>query len=105
LPYKTLDDNTIYQISTIVTSDVTQHDLYIGSNRIGGNYNSQKIYDTNPTVMNNVGGIKKGTPLLDLLNKGSISAILDDILFKETYLTDYWEDIDAVLEENPKNLL
>jgi hypothetical protein len=56
-------------------------------------------------VVNNVGGIKKGTPLLDLLNKGSISAILDDILFKETYLTDYWEDIDAVLEENPKNLL
>jgi hypothetical protein len=50
-------------------------------------------------VVNNVGGIKKGTPLLDLLNKGSISTILDDILFKESETTtiEYWEDIDTIL--------
>jgi hypothetical protein len=78
----TIDKNTIYQVSKNVTPTTEQHDLYIGSNRIGGNYNTN-IFDTNSTVVNNVGGIKKGTPLLDLLNKGSISTILDDILFKE----------------------
>lgn len=103
LPNKTLDDNTIYQISSIVTPDVVQHDLYIGSNRIGGNYNT--TLDMDVELPASVGGIKRGTTVKELIDKGSISAIIDELLFSESIQSNPWEDIDAVLEANSQILL
>ena len=103
LPNKTLDDNTIYQISSIVAPDVVQHDLYIGSNRIGGNYNT--TLDMNKELPASVGGIKRGTTVKELIDKGSISAIIDELLFSESIQSNPWEDIDAVLEANSQILL
>ena len=103
LPNKTLDDNTIYQISSIITPDVVQHDLYIGSNRIGGNYNTTLQLDKELPA--SVGGIKRGTTVKELINKGSISAVLDELLFSESIQSNPWEDIDSVLEATLKNLL
>jgi hypothetical protein len=103
LPNKTLDDNTIYQISSIVAPDVVHHDLYIGSNRIGGNYNT--TLDMNKELPASVGGIKRGTTVKELIDKGSISAVLDELLFSESIQSNPWEDIDAVLEANSQILL
>ena len=103
---KTPDENTIYEVSTNVSTNLTQHNLYIGTNLIGDNYNS-KIYELSKEMPNNVGGISKGTTLEQLLNKGSLSSIIDEMLFNpsETNILEYWEDIDAVLEATNKNLL
>lgn len=100
---KTLDNNTIYQVSNTVTPNTTQYDLYIGSNRIGNNYNSS--LDMEVGLPASVGGIKKGTTVKELIDKGSISAVLDELLFSESIQSNPWEDIDAVLEANLKNLL
>jgi hypothetical protein len=100
---KTLDNNTIYQVSNAVTPNTTQYDLYIGSNRIGNNYNSS--LDMEVELPASVGGIKKGTTVKELVDKGSISAVLDELLFSESIQSNPWEDIDAVLEANLKNLL
>lgn len=104
---ETIDENTIYQVSKQITPNIIQNDLYIGQNRIGDNYNTQFYNDIKKTVSNNVGGIPKGTTLQELLDKGSVSQIIDDILFKEqeVSLIDYWEDIDYILEEHNQNLL
>jgi hypothetical protein len=52
-----------------------------------------------------VGGIKRGTTVKELIDKGSISAVLDELLFSESIQSNPWEDIDAVLEANSQILL
>ena len=61
-------------------SYVEQHELYVGEDQVGGNYNTN-ISNVNLAMPKEVGGLEKGTTLGTLLKKGSISAILDDILF------------------------
>lgn len=100
---KSLDDNTIYQVSKVVTPNTTQHDLYIGSNKIGDNYNSS--LDMEVKLPASVGGIKKGTTVKELIDKGSVSAVLDELLFSESIQSNPWEDIDSILEEHYQNLL